>query len=325
MAKCLLQRHVCSLVGPHQSGKSTICRAVVRWLETHPEKFSQLAFFNQSEFEIHLVTFNSSVKVNKGPGPFWKSVCRIFQMINRTRFCFDHTTSVDATTFTDFFRPETCATGRTILIIDEASSLVGPGDISEDEKEVAEDFINALQFLRDSNRLHALALVGMHTLLELLAPLDTVISSSSFSLFSHGVLFKPDQFSAEETCQLFSQFAVDVSPKFEYSQIGTDIFELTGGHKGLVACCSTFIETSYGTGVPIVTVEDWRAKTIVGLQDFVEERVPYSLMTRIFECLSEDCLALLTKVLLYGETEADLVSGRPHFFFFFLLSNRFVY
>ncbi|KAF9394555.1 hypothetical protein CPC16_010979 [Podila verticillata] len=305
MAECLLQRQVCSLVGPHQSGKSTICRAVVRWLDNHPDKFLQVAGCSQNEFEIHLVTFNSSVKVNKGPESFWKSVCRILQMINKKRFCFDSNAPVDATTFTDFFQSETCPTTRTILIIDEASYLASPGGVSEDEKEVVEEFMNALQFLRDNNRLHALALAGTHTLLELLTPLDT-IQPCRVSLFSQGLLFNPDPFSCEETMQLFSQFGADVSPQFEQSQIGADIFELTGGHKGLVACCGTFLETSYKKGTPIITVEDWKARTIDKLKEFVEERVPYSLMVWSFNSLSEEYRTLLTKVLLHGDCEAEL-------------------
>lgn len=315
MAECLLQRQVCSLVGPHQSGKSTICRAVVRWLDNHPDKFLQVTGCSQSEFEIHLVTFNGSVKVNKGPESFWKSVCRILQMINKKRFCFDSNTPIDATTFTDFFQSETCPTKRTIQIIDEASCLASPGGVSEDEKEIVEEFINTLQFLRDNNRLHALALAGTHILFELLNPLDT-IQPRRVSLFSHGSLFKPDPFSCEETMQLFSQFGADVSPQFEQSQIGADIFELTGGHKGLVACCGTFLETSYKKGTPIVTMEDWKARTIDKLKEFVEERVPYSLMVWSFNSLSEECRTILTKVLLHGDCEADLVSASRRFLAF---------
>ncbi|KAF9380465.1 hypothetical protein CPB97_008311 [Podila verticillata] len=312
MAECLLQRQVCSLVGPHQSGKSTICRAVVRWLDNHPDKFLQVTGCSQSEFEIHLVTFNGSVKVNKGPESFWKSVCRILQMINKKRFCFDSNTPIDATTFTDFFQSETCPTKRTIQIIDEASCLASPGGVSEDEKEVVEEFINTLQFLRDNNRLHALALAGTHILFELLNPLDT-IQPRRVSLFSHGSLFKPDPFSCEETMQLFSQFGADVSPQFEQSQIGADIFELTGGHKGLVACCGTFLETSYKKGTPIVTMEDWKARTIDKLKEFVEERVPYSLMVWSFNSLSEECRTILTKVLLHGDCEADLTKNESKY------------
>lgn len=235
-------------------------------------------------------------------------------MINKKRFCFDSNTAIDATTFTDFFQSETRPTRRTILIIDEVSCLASPGGVSEDEKEVVEEFINVLQFLRDNNRLYALALVGTHTLLELLTPLD--IQPCRVSLFSHGLMFKSDPFSCEETIQLFSQFGADVSPQFEQSQIGTDVFELTGGHKGLVACCGTFLETSYKKVNPIVTVEDWKARTIDELKEFVEERVPYSQMVWSFNSFSEECRTLLTKVLLRGDCEAELVSASHHFLAF---------
>ncbi|CAG8526368.1 11240_t:CDS:1, partial [Paraglomus occultum] len=63
VAQLLLQREFTPLFGHRQSGKSTACHAILRWLRTHPEEIRE-AGFDPQKLEIFLVTFDANVLVD---------------------------------------------------------------------------------------------------------------------------------------------------------------------------------------------------------------------------------------------------------------------
>ncbi|KAF9346288.1 hypothetical protein BGX26_002233 [Mortierella sp. AD094] len=260
----LLQRKFCLFLGHRQSGKTTTSHALLRWLKEHPEKFTELTGRDQDNFAIYFVTFDSTVKTDKGSGEFWRTVCKILRQIDRERFQFDDTASIDGNTFKGFFsKGNRSSTKRAILIIDEASRLTSVGGaLSEAAKEITGEFIDVLRSLRNEHNyiLHAVALVGTESVKELLAVRITPGKSSQISPFTASAIFNAGRFTKAEVKELYDQFGTSVSKDFESADISSDIFDLALGHKGLVGSCGTFIQDTYFRGQdPIITVDGWKA------------------------------------------------------------------
>ncbi|RUS24083.1 hypothetical protein BC938DRAFT_474152 [Jimgerdemannia flammicorona] len=167
----LLQRKFCLLFGHRQSGKTTICQALMRWFQQHPEKFTELA----------------GVSADRGPKVFWEAVCRKFLYLDPERFYFNDTV-MDSATFQGFFSKRAHPSSKPIiLIIDETSRLTSVGGtVSEATKEVTDEFISALRSLKNANdySLHAVALVGTESIRELLIVHNKPGASSKISPFT---------------------------------------------------------------------------------------------------------------------------------------------
>ncbi|CAG8546751.1 348_t:CDS:2, partial [Paraglomus brasilianum] len=172
-----------------------------------------------------------------------------------------------------------------ILLSDEASWLTSVG--SEAEKEVTDEFISMLWSLKDPHQytLYSLAFVSTETEKTLLA----------------------GWFTKAEVKELFDQFAMDMGTRFESANISADIFELTLGHKGLIGACGSYIQQTYEyQNSPIITADDWKKTTIIGLQKYICEMPHYNLIMQSLGSLSPECTSILNKVLCYGTKEVEL-------------------
>ncbi|RUS31408.1 hypothetical protein BC938DRAFT_477883 [Jimgerdemannia flammicorona] len=184
----LLQRQFCLLFGHRQSGKTTICQALIRWFQQHPEKFTELTGGNLDDFNIYVATFDSAVNADQGSEAFWRSVCKNLRRMDATRFSFDDDRVVSSETFVNFFAKRDHPSSKPIiLIIDEASRLASVGGtISEAAKEITDEFISALRSLKNAHdyKLHAVALVGTESIRELLIVHNKPGASSQISPFT---------------------------------------------------------------------------------------------------------------------------------------------
>ncbi|RUP33698.1 hypothetical protein BC936DRAFT_138552 [Jimgerdemannia flammicorona] len=306
----LLQRQFCLLFGHRQSGKTTICQALIRWFQQHPEKFTELTGGNLDDFNIYVATFDSAVNADQGSEAFWRSVCKNLRRMDATRFSFDDDRVVSSETFVNFFAKRDHPSSKPIiLIIDEASRLASVGGtISEAAKEITDEFISALRSLKNAHdyKLHAVALVGTESIRELLIVYNKPGASSQISPFTEEATWMAGRFTKAEIKQLFDQFAMDINIDFESADISADIFELTLGHKGLVGACGTYIQYGYENGIsPITTIDDWKKITTVELRKYISQKQHYDSMMRSLNHLTPDCKSILTAVLRHGIHEVN--------------------
>ena len=237
LAGRLMKARFCLLTGHRQSGKSTICHAVQRFLDDNQDKFQTPDGYNPDDgFEQYLVTFDISIATRKGSQEFWRTLCARFHTVNPERFDFD-SVSASAATFCNFFSKTHLRSPKpVILLVDEASRL-SIGDLTY-------EFLGTLRALKDDRRsfcLHSLVLVGTESIMDFLLSRPLPNARSTVSPFSPEACFRTNRFTEEETKELFRQFG-ETFDQVDHSDIAEDVFELTAGHKGLVGVCGYFLE-----------------------------------------------------------------------------------
>ncbi|RUS12588.1 hypothetical protein BC937DRAFT_87464, partial [Endogone sp. FLAS-F59071] len=259
-----LHRQFCLLIGHRQSGKTTICQALLRWFDEHPEKFTEFSGGNRDDFDIFVATFDGSITVDQGPKVFWESICRNIRSLDPERFTINDTV-MDSATFKIFFSKRAHPSSKpVILIIDEASRLTSVGGtITEVAKEATDQFISTLRALKNPHDflLHSVALVS----------------------------------TAIEVKELFDEFAKDGGKRvFESADISADIFELTLGHKGLVGSCGAFIQQTYELQPsPIRMADEWKKATTHELREYILNKQHYDSIKRSLNLLPPESKSIL--------------------------------
>ncbi|KAF8954063.1 ATP-dependent RNA helicase, partial [Entomortierella lignicola] len=315
MAGSSLLEGKCSLIcGHRQSGKSTTCQALLRWFIENQKQFKPIdegyyPDINEEEldpkhglyygYEIFLVNLDSTVVVNKGCDIFWHTLCRNLEISDRERFALGGKQG-DVFEFKRFFSKTNLAKPRpVILLIDEASRLI-PGD---DAREVINEFISALKTLKDDHTNHciySIVLCGTESIKDLLV-YGSVNHPLLFSPFSYTICWKCGRFTESDVKELLDQFAKTKPTNLDVSEIASDIFALTLGHRGLTGACCGYIEESYKSGeTPIVTLDDWKSQTIVNLQNEIRGMATYRSIIQRLPHLSETQRFMFGTVLRFG-------------------------
>ncbi|CAG8486063.1 10461_t:CDS:2 [Paraglomus occultum] len=307
-ASYLLNRQFCLLFGHRQSGKTTICHALLRWFYEHPEKFTEFSGCNPDDFDMHVVTFDATVRADQGSKVFWKAVCERLYSLDKSRIDVN-LPATSSGAFLNFFSKRNHPSSKpVILLIDEASRLTSVGGETDVTNEVTDEFISVLRSLKNAHdySLHGLALVGTESIRELLVAHNKPGASSQISPFSQEATWMAGRFTKAEVEELFGQFAKDRSSMFDSVNIATDVFELTLGHKGLVGACGAYVQQGYDFGSsPIITLDDWKKYTPVELRRFIVQKQHYDSIVRSLGNLSPASKSILMDVLGHGICEVD--------------------
>lgn len=306
MAQWLLDRKFTLLFGHRQSGKTTTCIAILQWFQENLEYIKESGF---GPLEIQMVTFDATIKTEKGPSMFWKSLCQKFRTVDENRFHYDDKTEESPSTFQNFFSKKNHpSSSQVILLVDEASRL----DTSDDDNECTVDFIDSLRTLKAERHnycLHSILLVGTASIRDLLISRAKPGATSKISPFSNDNCMTCNRFTKDEVESLFKQYATDNDVNFKFIDIAADIFDLTLGHKGLVGACGSYIQNLQLLGNdPIQTLDDWKKHTPVQLLKNISVMATYQSIVRNLDTLSSIRRRILIKVLRFGMCQIDLVS-----------------
>jgi hypothetical protein len=305
VAQWLLDRKFTLLFGHRQSGKTTTCIAILQWFQDNLEYIKESGF---GPLEIQMLTFDSTVKTEKGPSMFWKSLCQKLRTIDENRFCYDDKTKESPSTFQNFFSKRNHPSiNQVILLVDEASRLS-----TSDDNECTVDFIDSLRTLKADRHnycLHSILLVGTASIRDLLISRAKPGAASKISPFSNDNCITCNRFTKDEVESLFKQYATDNDMNFKFIDIAADIFDLTLGHKGLVGACGGYIQNiQLISNNHIQTLDDWKKYTPVQLLKNISVMPTYQSIVRNLGTLSPSCRSVLIKVLRFGMCQIDLVS-----------------
>ncbi|KAF9175972.1 ATP-dependent RNA helicase, partial [Mortierella sp. AD011] len=304
------------ICGHRQSGKSATCQALLRWFIEHGEL---LPSANEElldpknglyyGYEIYILTPDSSVVVDEGKSKFWGTICDNLNTIDPTGFPLREGEIPDNLTFKKFFSKRNINNPRpVILIIDEASRLVKANKVhADDVQEITNSFLTILRTLKDDRtnyRIYSVALCGTENIKNLIVH-ESPNHLQSLLPFSHEDCWKIGRFKESDVKDLLSQFSETKSTKIDVTNIASDIFELTLGHRGLTGTCCRFIESTYRSdAVPIVSCDDWKRHTIVDLQARIRSMNTYGSVVRRIPPLSDSQRLMLSSVLRFGIHQA---------------------
>ncbi|KAF9166394.1 ATP-dependent RNA helicase [Mortierella sp. AD011] len=299
--------------GYRQSGSSTTCHALLRWFMEHQEHFALISkekysCINEKDhdpksgsyrgYEIHILTLNSSIIVDRGVGKFWETICKTLNRSDPTRFHLEPMEEITGSSqFKRFFSRKSLTNARpVILLIDGASRIVQVDSSNNGIQDVIKDFASVLKALRDdrdTSCMYSTGLFGTENVKSLIA---------HESPFSYSKCWDCGRFTEDDVKGLLSQFAETQITELDVAGIASDIFELTLGHRGLTGACCSYIEESYRIGnEPIVTVDDWARHTPHDLQEKICGIHTYRLMMQRLPLLSENQRSMFITVMRFGK------------------------
>ncbi|EFJ11257.1 hypothetical protein SELMODRAFT_447043 [Selaginella moellendorffii] len=225
----------CVLLGPRQSGKSTVAWTIMRQLKSAG-----------AVWPVYLGGL-ADANINWTTSDLWSTLIRYLKLACPQHF--QDAAGSDAVAFMSLFS-NARLTAPVCLVLDEADSLLNL------PSECLDAFFSTVRELKQSFNLRSFLLIGVETVKDLIAAgyrrslLEGSLQKAAatgqgprrLSPFPHDYSLRATGFKLHDIVDLLEQVNMDYNGAVQdVEQIAASILELTCGHKGLVGMCLAFV------------------------------------------------------------------------------------